>query len=320
MTILAAKYWLLDRPAVYPKPFPPVPTRDQVCSVQMSFQGLTVDLGTGPIGWFEGALCCLTPAQRRIVYAAKHLAGDTHAIIEVQHGGPLYPEPDQPYADFQCPDYTTDHAALEAITEEIIRAGFIPCLFMKEDTAEVSTDLIQIAVNVLRTAAVGDLTQYAIFMPGYDGVFYGWAPPNITNWDVIARANGARYLGIEHNTGHIPLGNGPGDYAGGAMSGFDVILSEFDPWGQPGFPAQAGDTVWQIADRLLGPAFVRPPEMGGGDDPHPPWYLASGSDRGPYFAVAFETDTYWWVRNRVSLADVERKRVYFYKLGYRWVC
>ena len=320
MTILAAKFWLLDRPAMYPKPFPPVPTRAQVCGIRMSFQGLTVDVGDGPIGWFEAALCCLTPAQRQIVYAAKRLAGDTHAIIEVQYGGMLYNEPGQPYMDYQCPDYSVDHAALEALAEEVIREGFIPMLTMKEDD-DVSAHLMQLSVNILRTAAVGDLTQYAIFVPGYDGVFYGWPPADIVAWGNLAKANGAQYLGIEHNTAHIPIGNGPADWEiSGAMSCFDTILSEFDPWGQPGFPPSAGDTVWQIADRLLGPAFVRPPDMPHSDDPHPPWYLASGNARGPYFAVAFETDTYWWVRDQVSLADVQRKRAYYKAMGYTWIC
>jgi hypothetical protein len=36
--------------------------------------------------------------------------------------------------------------------------------------------------------------------------------------------------------------------------------------------------------------------------------------------VAFETDTYWWTRNQVTLADVQRKRDYFTALGYRYVC
>jgi hypothetical protein len=323
VTIAAAKFWLLDQPNLFAKPMPAVPTRAQVCSVQMSFQGLTVnlpDMGGGPIGWFEAALCCLTAKDRQVVYAAKHLAGDTHALIFVTNGMPLYNEPNQPYQAYQCPDYSTDHAALEALTEEVIREGFLPAVFMREDEGE-STTLIQIAVNVLRTAAAGDLTQYAIFVPGFDGVFYGWNPPDITNWDVIARANGARYLGIEHNTGHIPVGNGPADYApGGAMTGYDTILSEFDPWGQPGFPALAGDGTWQIAARLLGSEYVRPQDQTPGDDPHPPAYLATGSDRGPYFAVAFETWTYWFVRDRVSVAAVEQTKIYQYKLGYKAVC
>ena len=66
---------------------PAIPTRAQACSIQMSFQGLTVDLVpeaatpwvvAGPTPWFEAALAALGPVNREIVYAAKHAAGDTH--------------------------------------------------------------------------------------------------------------------------------------------------------------------------------------------------------------------------------------------------
>jgi hypothetical protein len=300
--------------------FPPVPTRAQVCGIRMSFQGLTVDVGAGPIGWFEAALCCLSPAQRQIVYAAKHAAGDTHALVFFSAGVPLYPEANQPYADYQCPNYEANPAAFVALVAEVRQQGFLAAVFLQENQ-DVSTRLLPIAVKALQGAAVRDLTQDAIFVPGFDGVFYGWTPEQVVAWGQLFRSICPHgYLGIEHNTGHIPVGEGTADWAhGGRMDPFDVVLSEFDPWG-PGRPSLvAGDGVWQIAARLLGPAYRRPPDQPVADDPHPPWYLVDCS-RGPRYAIAFETDTYWWVRNQVSLAEVQRKRDYFTALGYRYVC
>jgi hypothetical protein len=81
---------------------PPMPTRAQVCGIRMSFQGLTVPvveetgypwITAGPLPWFEAALVCLGPRNRTLAYAAKHAAGDTHALICFSGGMPLYNEP-----------------------------------------------------------------------------------------------------------------------------------------------------------------------------------------------------------------------------------
>ena len=230
------------------RPFPPVPTREQVCRIQMSFQGLTVTLAGGPIAWFEAALCCLSAADRQVVYAAKQGAGDTHALILFTAGVALYPEANQPYQAYQCPNYETHPADFVALVEEVRRAGFIPAVFFDERESE-SSRLMPLAIAALKTSTVRDLNQDVIFVPGFDGVFYGWAPAQITAWGTTARSAGALYLAMEHNTAHIPLGNGPADYApGGAMAWCDTILSEFDPWGAGGSPGDG------IRGRPLSPA------------------------------------------------------------------
>lgn len=88
-----------------------------------------------------------------------------------------------------------------------------------------------------------------------------------------------------------------------------MVLQEF-----PGPPT--GDQVWQVAARELGPSYVRPPDQPSGDDPNPPYYLAGGTPRGPWFAVAFEYDEYRWVRNLVTATQNQQERQYLAALGY----
>src|SRR5207248_613380 len=108
-------------------------------------------------------------------------------------------------------------------------------------------------------------------VPGFDAVFYGWEPSNIKVPQFPADFRSRwpdGYLAIEHDIGHIPLGNGPADYAPlGLMRDYDAILSEFPNW------PTTGDPVWQIIGRLSGPAYRRDPAQPPADDPTPPWYL-----------------------------------------------
>lgn len=120
---------------------------------------------------------------------------------------------------------------------------------------------------------------------------------------------------LEFSTGHIPLGNGPSDYApGGAMVDYDVIMAEFDNW------PTLGDAEFQIIGRMIGPAYVRPPQQPSGDDPHPPWYLATPSPRGAYYFIAFEYATYQWTRSQISATMVQQGRAWYLATGCLHVC
>jgi len=94
------------------------------------------------------------------------------------------------------------------------------------------------------------------------------------------------------------------------MQAFDVIMSEFPNW------PDRGDAVWQIAGRLLGPAYRRPSDQPAGDDPRPPFYLAPGTPRGPYVACAFEFAKFPESRGRLQPDEVQRARDYYTALGY----
>ncbi len=45
---------------------------------------------------------------------------------------------------------------------------------------------------------------------------------------------------------------------------------------------------------------MRPPDEPGGDDPRPPYYLATDTPRGPWFVCAFE---WWQMYNWVRVGD-----------------
>jgi hypothetical protein len=151
-------------------------------------------------------------------------------------------------------------------------------------------------------------------------VFYGWGingevpdlqPMRVKAFGALFRSvlpNG--YLAIEHTPGTIPCGEGGSDYAaGGLMTTFDTIMSEFNTVHE--------DSCWQVVGRMVSP-YNRPPDQPAGDDPHPPFYLAPGTSRGPYFYVGFEPTkggVYEWCRGRCSEQDVIDTRNYLKALG-----
>jgi len=329
----AQQFWIAHHvPPVVP--LPPIPDRLRVCGVQTSLAGLTyqtAQYGPFPAGWFF----LLTPADRQRAYAAHHAAGDTHIPISISSAylepGTLWPVP-----LLQGHDYTNDLPAFKAILRELIVNGFVPDVVLAGDAESVNdhpqygqyndpvgktygyTWLMQNLWRILSALQDGeDLTPYCLFRPGWDAVFYGWEPSNekIPAFGRLFRSllpHG--HLAIEHNTGHIPIGNGPGDYAaGGGMQDYDAILSEFDD--------VHADAFWQVAGRMLGPAYVRPPDQPVHDDPHPPWYLAPPTDRGPYVWCAFEPTrggAYEWVRGWCSVNDVNAVRSYMRRAGARF--
>ena len=67
-----------------------------------------------------------------------------------------------------------------------------------------------------------------------------------------------------------------------------------------------GEAEYEILVRMLGPAYIQDPT-------HPtsgPWYLQSGSPRGPYAFSCFEWGEYVWTHGQLSPAQ--------YGQGYAW--
>jgi hypothetical protein len=305
-----------------PPPFPPPPTRQQALNVHITGQGLTVDTQQyGTLPWWEAALTYLTSTDRNAVYAAKHAStawpsGDAHAIIAVPSGRALYDEPNQPYNATAFPplDWTNGGTAMvpefDALVIEVIRNGFVPMIFLDE-TMATSNKTLPVVIDALQHSALGDLTPYVIILPGWDGVFYGWEPSHevIPAWAANARRQcPACYLGIEHNVGHIPLGEGDSDWTPtGLMKDFDLLLSEF-------WDGIFDDTVYQIAGRTIRP-YHRPADQVG--DPNPPMYM-KGNLRDPNAQPAcfFEFGMYGWVRGSSSAASIVQWRKRFKDLGY----
>lgn len=316
--------WLHNQPEAIAHravpPLPPIPTREEVCSVRLTFQGLTVQTAQyGALPWFDAALFSLTPEDRHAVYAAKLAAGDSHAIIQYDaNAGSIYDEPDQPYQQMNGPAFELHPDAFLAAIREVLVADLIPMIFMGGDDGEKGYAIASAQLPgliALLQSGERDYTQDVLISPGWDGVFYGYSPEHITAFGQQFRVLCSHgYLAIEHQPGRIPVGNGPLDWArgGNVMENYDVLLSEFANW------PEKGDQIWQVAARTLGPAYRRPADQPAHDDLNPPWYLAPGTVRGPYFPVAFEYAEYPWVRSRISAEEVSQGRAYFKAIGYTW--
>lgn len=301
-------------------PFPPAPSRDQVCSVQLTLSGLTISTiqyGTQP--WFEIAYQTLTSAEDRAsVRAQKKAAGDTHLILEFfTNEQSIYDEPGQPWQKAMTPSGENNPQWFRGLVEEVIRDGLIPIVAFDGDDGQTGhfNALRQLPILV---SLLSDLNRYLLYARLWDGVFYGSTPEQIGAFGLAFRnllPNG--YLAIEHNTGHIPVGNGEDDYRlGGLMQPYDVVFSE---WGVP----LEQDSFWQVAARLIGPAYRRPPDQPSADDPRPPFYLAPGTPRGPYYAISFELvnpGLYAWVRGQCTAAQIQQKQNYVKAAGYRYRC
>jgi hypothetical protein len=306
---------------------PPVPTRDEVAAVKMTFQGLTVKtMEYGSIPWFTVALSSLNPPDRSAAYAALHAAGDTHLGIAVSwryhaNQGYSYPVPGR--------DLTSDLPTFRALVEEAIRNRFVVLVFLAGDGESNPAggyndsvgwtygrawlmDHLDEIVGVLRQSP--DLTPYCLFLPGFDGVVPGWSAAGVDAYLLHARSVvGAQgHLGLELGSGFAHWGRGADNYRSPAGQALDVILNEF-----PGPPA--GDPLWQVAARMLGPAYHRPPDQPAGNDRMPPFYLAGGTPRGRFHAVALEFDLFRFVRGRVTADVVRRERDQLRAIGYSYV-
>src|SRR6266850_1806385 len=306
--------------------FPNIPTRDEMLSINMAFQGTYVNTSQyGFLPWFEPALAWLNADDRQNVYIEKKLNNETHCAVLLPSGPPLYDEPNQPYsADRFGPlDYTNGNTAIDNVfidlVAEVILEGFKVLLFLGGDNGqkgyEIATKQLPLVIDALaHNDYETDLNAYCIIIPGFDGVFYGYTPEQIEAFGLQFRSlNANGYLGIEHSTGHIPTGNGPSDYnITGPMSTYDVILGEFNT-------EQKDDTVWQVLGRMLGPLYKRPSDQPTNDDPNPPFYLAQQTLRGKYYYIVFEYDTYHWVRGMSTERHMKWKN-YLISCGAEFIC
>jgi hypothetical protein len=336
------------------QPLPPVPTRNQVCAVRCGFQGETVttrEYGTFPV--FGPETTTLADDDLRSYCEQLRSRGWTHGQIAVswQYAEPgfLMPVPGRDLSN-DLPELARRIAImLESFTAVIVfLAGDGRSAPKNPDGSypyndpvghtygcEWLMDNLPRIVDGLQHSAHGDLTPYCLFSPGYDGVFYGWGnsgepdlqPQRVADFGALFRSLlPAGHLAIEHTPGKYPVGDGGADWdANGRMATFDVLLSEFNNW-----PEVGGD-YWQIVARSV-PVYHTPPDQAAAAadpnsplhaaavDPNPPYYLKWGSPRGPYFYVPFEYATYPWTRGRISAADVQTARQYFYNLGCANVC
>jgi len=330
------------QPAPPPGTLPvPPPTRDEALAIRVGFQGETVTTSAyGQFPAFGPETTTLDDADLHAYCAQLASRGWTHGEIAISW------EYDEPGFEMPVPgrDLTQNLPELARRIVLMLRHFKAVLVFLAGDGRSapqnpdgswpyndptghtygcewLMANLPRI-LTYLQSSPYGDLTKYCVFVPGYDGVFYGWGnegtpdlqPQRVVDFGNLFRSilpNG--YLAIEHSTGKIPVGEGGSDWApGGRMLVFDAVLSEFN-W------PTTGDQVWQIVARLNRP-YNRPPDQPSGDDPNPPFYLGTPTPRGPVFYVPYEYATYQWTRGTVSAAQVQTSRQYFYNMGCHNVC
>jgi hypothetical protein len=189
-----------------------------------------------------------------------------------------------------------------------------------------------------------DLTPWVIPMPGYDGVVPAWQPfTGVNDYVKMARrvVGPDHGLAIELSAGYCVWTGEGNDWAMEDGMRFDTILQEFHAAMGPPDPIPAAfleangnwkpdpavrnedrapfDQVWQMVGRMVSP-YHRPPDQPQNDDGGgAPFHLRGGTPRGPFFYVAWEFDTYRWVRGQVSAMEVNRHRAYLRSLGCKLV-
>ncbi len=309
---------------------PPTLTREQRCGIHLTFQGLTVHTRQfGTVNWFDPWLPNCDKADRQAVYAAKRARPipDTHQILwfATRLGG-WYGEPNPEFERF--PDVIGEPTpdAFLAMVEEVLANGFVPILAYDGDNGDNPVNgfpnalrQLPILAALLRRSRFGDLNKRVLLARFFDGVFYGSSPENIERFGT---AFAQEYdddvcLAIQHNGGHIPVGNGPVDYEpGGMMARYDVVCSEYDDNYES--PSLGNQTIWQVNGRLER-HYVRPPDQVG--DPDPPFYLID-TPRGRRYHCAMEGGliygAYGWVRNWTAESDCDRWRQYERGMGCQY--
>lgn len=279
---------------------PAPPSRAQLLEGRFRFQGLQVTLPRfGVMPWWGACWMWLTESERASAAAQLIAQGQEILDIEVPSGKALYDEPNQFYtADKFGPINPSMTEIANAICFAISYGFKGVWLFLGGDDGQNG---YPIAISQLYDAAgsfafhpSGDVRQFVVPLPGYDGVWHkpnpasgtGYNPPQIRQFSLTAKEAGFRYAAIEGGTGYLLCGGGGGDYAtGGAMSGYALVLSENNDG-----EFVTGD-FWQIQARYLGPEYIKPPEQIDHDvpgdplypeahDPHPQYVLAGVNEDG----------------------------------------
>lgn len=289
--------------------------------------------------WFEPQIADYTDLNDRLqVYAAKRAMGDTHINISLDMTG--------------LAGLPWRKALIrEAITTGGMTGVLLMC--MGDGHGQPNTDpgslghdwLMANFPAIYQYMKQGeDLTPWIVFVPGYDGVVPDWQPPSLVDaFAFMARsvidAGGTGYLGLELAAGYcVWAGDEFNNWATPAGQCFDVILQEFNiDFAAPEPPPAswvasqaAWDAVpneqkapwtqtWQMVGRMVRP-YHRPPDQPSFEDPDPPFNLATGTPRGPYFYIAWEYLTYQWCRAQAVTSErVQRGREYLKALGCDYV-
>ncbi len=325
-----------------PGSFPAPPTRDALLGGQITVQGLMVDTRQyGRIPWWPACWAWLSAEDRYNVAKQLRGAGDRILLIQLPDGVPLYNEP---APNFYSPDKfgpldlthgnTTIDQMFIGLIEEAIGVLEFDGVWITLGGDDGNKDGYNIAIvqtqmlgPALAASPFGNLNEYVVQIPGWDGVWHkpnpgtGYSREQIAGFSFEARAFGAKHVGIEHGTGYELAGGGRSDYAypNGVMSHYDLILGEFDD-------EQFDDNEFQLLARYLGPAYKRDPAQASADDAGAPFganapqfALAETTPRGRYWYRVFEYFIYGFVRGATPERVAVSKRR-FQAMGADGVC
>lgn len=332
-----------------PSPPPPPPSRDSLCRVVCSLQGLVVD-GTN---WWDPYLT--DPLQRwhqdkdaRLrFYQQTRAAGNTHVSLSLEG---VYGQPQQGLDSLM---------SMLPIMREAIDEGGLTGLLLNckgdgnGNPNEQNFDpgslgwywLMNNFDEIVKRVEDAGLFPFTIFSPGFDGVVPGWQPwSRVDEFALMARdvVGPDGYLALELSSGYCNWsGETPVNWHTDAGKCFDVILQEFAidmgppdpppthlllPDGSDWKPSASAedrapwDMEWQMVGRMVHP-YLRPANQPPLDDPHPPFLLGENTPRGPYYYIAYEYDTYSWIRGSgYPLAKVEAHRQALRDMGCTIVC
>lgn len=318
--------------------WPAVPSRDQVCDVQVGFQGMsatTEEFGTFPC--FGPETTSFSRDTDLVWYIQQMMSkGWTHVEFAVSWNYQT--------SVFRLPgrDLSNNLAELKRRIALAITTGVKGVLLMcagdglgsgpgYNDSFGWTYGREWLLANFERIYnAMGptpedprDCRPWIVFSSGYDGTdSYAWGTAdNVVEWWRAARriidAGGVGYLAQHYGSGHCQIGgawDGEATYVNGPGMALDVILQEFPA--APPMPTDSPDSVFQMLGRMIRP-YNRPPEQSPLDDPYPPYYLKQGTPRGRYFYIAYEFDTYHWVHGMIDAAGVQRDREYLQRCGAR---
>lgn len=289
----------------------------------------------------------LDETDRANVYAEKRRLGDTHVILNLTW---RYDEPGLAY-EMPGRDLSKDLPRFRDYIEEALAEGFYPLVMLggdgpskpkNPDGSYPYNDPVGWTYGrewlIENFAAIyeylRDLSPWILWSAGYDGCIPAWGDRGqVDEWTLHAR----KVIGLEgyllqhFSAGYCWWGGTEGNnFLTPGGKAIDVVTTCMPvPMNPPDVKPPSNflelpddqrapwDQVWQIEARLIpNDKYHRPPDQPAGDDDHkPPYYLATGTPRGPFHHCVLEIDTYGHVRGWHDLAYTNRRRAYLLQMG-----
>lgn len=320
------------------------PTRDEVCSIRNSLQGITVrgrKIFDPEIGW------SMAKPERLEAYTAHRAVKlpdgtprpDTHICLSLDMTG------------LACLPHIKS-VIKEAVTEGGMTGVILMCMGDGNDVGEPDHDpgalgFSWIMANfnaIVDFMEVGDdgedLTQWIVFGPGFDGIIPAWQPWSRVNQFVrmarlrLNRLKKPGHLCIEFSSGYWSWSGERDDLGTEDGQMIDVPLYEFPiNWGPPSAPPanlllpnrsdwspsatneqRAPWTQVWLMNRWLGARYIRPASQPPNYEPNPP-YANMDTPRGRKFPNMWERGTYMWNRQGCDIALINQQTQVVIDLG-----